>query len=154
MVTLRAVRKEERAEWIPFLLMADEAEEIIRQYLYDGELLAVTDGSKSVGIMLCTFPEEDTVQIKNMAVVQAHRGKGYGREAVEEVERMYGEQGYKRLIVGTANSSLTNFAFYQKTGFRFLEIRRNFFDDYPRVIEENGIRAVDMVVLEKPIEQN
>ena len=55
------------------------------------------------------------------------------------------------MIVGTANSSIDNIAFYQKLGFRMAEIKRDFFKAYPTPIFENGIRALDMIVFEKEL---
>ena len=58
-------------------------------------------------------------------------------------------QGYARLLVGTGNSSIGNLAFYQKCGFRFLRIERDFFskrDDSP--IYEEGILCRDLLLFE------
>ena len=55
------------------------------------------------------------------------------------------------MIVGTANSSIDNIAFYQKLGFRMAEIKRDFFKAYPTPIFENGIIALDMIVFEKEL---
>lgn len=42
-------------------------------------------------------------------------------------------------------------AFYQKSGFRMLGIRRDYFADYPEPIIENGIRGLDMVLFERQL---
>lgn len=53
------------------------------------------------------------------------------------------------MIVGTANSSIGNLAFYQKVGFRITEVKKDFFSKYPEPIFENGIQALDMIMFEK-----
>lgn len=57
------------------------------------------------------------------------------------------------MLVGTANSSIGNLAFYQKCGFRLCGIRRDFFLSYPQPIWENGIRALDMVMFERDLHE-
>ncbi len=59
------------------------------------------------------------------------------------------ERGYHRIIVGTGNSSIDNLAFYQKLGFRFRSVVRDFFTlHYPEPIFEHGIQWCDMIILD------
>ena len=51
--------------------------------------------------------------------------------------------------LGTGNSSIRNLAFYQKVGFRFQSVLRDFFVEYyEEPIFENGIPCKDMVILD------
>jgi ribosomal protein S18 acetylase RimI-like enzyme len=54
--------------------------------------------------------------------------------------------GGRSLLVGTANSSLDNIAFYQKCGFRMYEIRRDYFAYIQPPVLEYGILLRDMLV--------
>ncbi len=54
--------------------------------------------------------------------------------------------GARTLLVGTANCSLDNIAFYQKCGFRMLAVKRGYFDYIQPPIVEHGIRMRDMIV--------
>lgn len=87
--------------------------------------------------------------MKNIALDGASRGKGIGRALIEDGIFRYTALGFRRMVVGTANSSIGNLAFYQKCGFRMSHIRRDFFLSYPEPIWENGIRAIDMVMFER-----
>lgn len=84
-------------------------------------------------------------EIKNLAIAPGNQGQGLGKKAIKLLQE---QPQVSRLVVGTANSSIDNLAFYQKCGFRFSDIRRDFFLQYPEPIFENGIRALDMLMLE------
>jgi hypothetical protein len=62
--------------------------------------------------------------------------------------------GTRRVIVGTASSSIGPIAFYQKTGFRLWTIERDFFNEergYPARVTENGILVRDMVWMDQTL---
>ena len=54
-------------------------------------------------------------------------------------------------FVGTGDGSVQNIAFYIRAGFRFAEIKTNFFEQYEQPIIENGIQLRDMIVLAKEL---
>ncbi|ASF41153.1 GNAT family N-acetyltransferase [Halobacillus halophilus] len=141
-----------RNDYMPYLLLADESEDIINGYINEGELYVMQFDNKEVGVVLFTFPSLDTVEIKNIAITEKARGHGIGKQAIQQAVQIFSKRHYARLIVGTANSSLGNLAFYQKAGFRFFEIRRDFFLHYPSPVFENGIQALDMVVFERTLQ--
>ncbi len=140
-----------RNGYMSYLLLADESEDIINGYINEGELYVIQFDNKEVGVVLFTFPSFDTVEIKNIAITEIARGHGIGKQAIQQAVHIFSKRHYARLIVGTANSSLGNLAFYQKVGFRFYEIRRDFFINYPSPVFENGLQALDMVVFERTL---
>jgi ribosomal protein S18 acetylase RimI-like enzyme len=145
MVTLVPVRGD-REHLLPLLMEADESEAVVRSYLEEGELFAIRKNEEEVGVALF-LRDGDEVEIKNIAIVEGRRRQGLGRAALLQIERRAREAGAKRLIVGTANSSLGTLRFYQLAGFRISALRTGFFDVYPEPIWEDGIRARDMVML-------
>jgi RimJ/RimL family protein N-acetyltransferase len=52
----------------------------------------------------------------------------------------------RSVLVGTANSSLSNIAFYQKCGFRIDHVRRDYFSYFAQPVMEDGILIRDMLV--------
>ncbi|NDI37153.1 GNAT family N-acetyltransferase [Chengkuizengella sediminis] len=104
-----------------------------------------------IGVTLIIEENKRTVEIKNMAVTLSEQGKGYGKEIIKLICELYRIKGYEYIVVGTANSSLWNLAFYQKAGFRITHVRSNFFADYPEEVWENGIQALDMIMMGKKL---
>lgn len=146
---LQWVGREDRTRYMEYLLMADESEDAIHTYLFEGEMFAILVDGRTKGAVLLTFPEEAIVEIKNISLVTDSRGQGYGKAVIDELFRMYKSKGKTKMVVGTANSSIGNLAFYQKAGFRVTGIKKDFFRNYPEPIFESGIRALDMIIFEK-----
>lgn len=148
-LTLNEIEINAREKFIDYLLMADENEEIVEKYIQTGKMYSINDLNEIVGVILFTFPTEEVVEIKNLALIESSRVKGYGNEVIQRAVCLFQEKGYRKIIVGTANSSIGNLTFYQKAGFRIVSIRKNFFLNYPEPIIENGMRALDMILFEK-----
>jgi ribosomal protein S18 acetylase RimI-like enzyme len=149
MIALEAVVGS-RESWIPLLLEADGSEPVVRSYLDEGELFAILEGDETAGVLLA-IREGDTLEIKNLAIAAARRGRGVGRAAIGALAERATASGVTRLTVGTANSSLDALRFYQRVGFRIAGVRRGFFASYPEPIVEDGIRALDMVMLDREL---
>lgn len=142
----------ERLDYLPLVLMADDSEQQVRGYLQKGILyVAMLDG-EAAGIALAIPVRLGEVELKAIAVDRAIQHQGIGTQLLELVMRALEHQGYTRVVLGTGNSSIGQIAFYQKTGFRFWKIERDYFTPergYPEGIEENGIPLRDMVWFER-----
>jgi GNAT superfamily N-acetyltransferase len=136
----------DREPFVPLLLEADEAEEVLRSYLHDGRLFDLRHDGRSVGVALLLRDAEQT-EIKNIALREGERGKGLGRAAIDAIAQLAAGEGARSLIVGTADSSPGTIAFYRACGFEPAGVRRGFFDAYPEPVIEDGVRARDMVML-------
>ena len=151
---LLPIGQNERKNYLNYLLLADESEEVVNTYLNDGEMFAIQYNQEIAGAALFTFHPNYVVELKNIALNPACQGKGAGKLVVCKAFAYYKERGFRKMIVGTANSSIGNLAFYQKAGFRMTAIRKGFFEKYPEPIFEDGIRALDMVMFEKDLTEN
>ncbi|WP_253701188.1 N-acetyltransferase [Bacillus sp. FJAT-29814] len=151
-VVLKSVEQDHRKLYMEWLLLADESEEIVKGYINDGEMFSVLYEGQAAGVILFTFHPGHMVEVKNMALAENFRGMGLGKMILQEAFEIYRAQGMQKMIVGTANSSIANLAFYQKVGFRMSEIKKDFFKKYPEPIYEYGIRALDMVMFEKSLQ--
>jgi ribosomal protein S18 acetylase RimI-like enzyme len=132
---------------LALLLEADDVEEHIRGYLDRGQLFEIHEGDALIGVAVLVA-DADAVEIWNIALSEEHRGRGSGRRAIGLIAGQCRQNGASRLSVGTSDCSLGTIAFYRKVGFRFAGVRKGYFDDYPVVVVENGIRARDMVMFE------
>ncbi len=101
--------------------------------------------------MVC-WEEDEPGEIVYIAVAAALRGHGYGKQIIQALQNELRRRGGRSLLVGTANSSLENIAFYQKCGFRMFEIRRDYFAYIQPPVVEHGILLRDMLVLRYDVE--
>lgn len=138
----------DREALVPLLLEADGSETVLRGYLHEGELYRILADDGSVGAVLLIPEGSDAVEIRNIALWPAHRGRGLGRATIEAVAVLALAEGAARLLVGTADSSVGTAAFYRRVGFHDAARLVGFFDDYPEPVVEDGITAHDMVRFE------
>ncbi|ALC80245.1 MULTISPECIES: GNAT family N-acetyltransferase [Bacillus] len=146
-VHLEEIIMNDREKYLDYLLLADEDEQIVKQYINEGDMYSISMDGQLVGIILFVYHQQRVVELKNLALVPEWRGRGIGKAVLQKTFDIY--KGMEKIIVGTANSSIENIAFYQKAGFRMTEIRRGFFEKYAKPIFENGIQALDMVMFER-----
>jgi ribosomal protein S18 acetylase RimI-like enzyme len=139
----------ERERFLPLLLLADESPQQVRSYMHSGDLYAFVGQSEvAVGIVLTIPAEQNSVELKAVAVDTTQQNRGIGRRMLAAVIEELRRRGVRRAIVGTANAGIGQLAYYQKAGFRLSRIERDFFSPargYPAVMEDNGIRLRDMV---------
>ena len=140
---------ENKKQYLDLLLLADEQEDMIDRYLDKGRMYVLDDN----GIKCeCVITDEGNgvLEIKNIATVSEHQGKGYAKALIGFVVKKYKEQ-YTVLQVGTGDSPLT-IPFYEKCGFVRSHSIPNFFtDNYDHPIFECGVQLVDMVYLQKAL---
>lgn len=150
-ILIIAVAKEMREKHLPLLLEADPNEAIVREYLHTGDLFLIKRDQHVIGVCLFTSPKSHTIELKNIAIKSTIRNQGYGKTVIQQASIYYKQKGYREMIVGTANSSIDNIAFYQKLGFRLFDIDPDFFTKYPEPIYENGILARDRLIFVKSL---
>ena len=140
---------ENKKQYLDLLLLADEQEYMIDRYLDKGRMYVLDDN----GIKCeCVITDEGNgvLEIKNIATVSEHQGKGYAKALIGFVVKKYKEQ-YTVLQVGTGDSPLT-IPFYEKCGFVRSHSIPNFFtDNYDHPIFECGVQLVDMVYLQRAL---
>lgn len=142
----------DRERFLNLLMLADPEEAVVRAYLGQGWLFALFEDTRLYGVMLLLEHNARTLEIKNIAVDEKAQNKGYGKQLLEKAKSFGREQGYHTLMVGTGNSSLPVLFFYQKAGFRFRSVIRNFFvDNYQEPIFENGLQCMDMIILDQEL---
>ena len=90
-------------------------------------------------------------EIQELAIAAERQGQGLGRRFVEWLVDQARQRGRQRMLVGTANSSINNIAFYQRIGFRMDCVRRDYFRYYREPVYENGIRIGDTPVFSREL---
>lgn len=146
-IVIRQAHPDEIELLIPMLLQAEESERALRwglKNLVDAVYRADADGAL-VGAATMQW-RGDPCEIMELAVVPERHGQGIGRRLVDWLIEQARRRGKSAVLVGTANSSIGNVAFYQKTGFRMDHVRKDYFRYYREPHYENGLQILDMLV--------
>ena len=141
--------KENKKQYLPLLLLADEQESMIDRYLDRGTMYVLDDhGIKCECVV--TDEGKGVLELKNIATEPEYQGKGYGKALIDFVATKYRGE-YSILQVGTGDSPST-VPFYEKCGFTRSHSIKNFFvDHYDHPIYECGVQLIDMIYLQKRI---
>jgi ribosomal protein S18 acetylase RimI-like enzyme len=146
-MVIRSLKNDEQPPW-DLLLLADPSEELVSAYLNDSFFYVADLDNSVVGIIVLFPKSKNIVEIMNIAVSEYMQGKGIGSKLIKHGIEAAKEDGYKTVEIGTGNSSISQLALYQKTGFRIIGIDQDFFvRHYPEPIYENGIQCRDMIRL-------
>ena len=130
----------------PLFELAEDSQRELDAYIGAGEVLVAVEGEERVGHLQLVGDE-----IKNMAVVEAHRGHGVGRALVVAAIEHARREHVAVLRVATGAADTGNLRFYQRLGFRMLSIERDAFttaNGYPPGLEVDGIELRDRVWLD------
>ncbi|MBR1565829.1 MAG: GNAT family N-acetyltransferase [Oscillospiraceae bacterium] len=137
---------ENKRDYLPLLLLADEQENMIDLYLDRGTMFVLEEDGIIKGECVVTDEGAGVLEIQNLAVTQEYQGKGYGKQLIEYVVNRY-KNRYKVLQVGTGDSPLT-VPFYEHCGFVQHHIIKNYIvDHYDQPIFEGGKQLIDKVYL-------
>ena len=139
---------ENKKEYLPLLLLADEQEDMIDRYLERGRMFVLSDGGVKSECVV-TDEGDGVLEIKSLATVPEYQGRGYAKALIEFLLREFAHR-YTVLQAGTGDSPRT-VPFYEKCGFVRSHVLPGFFTencDHP--IYEDGVRPTDMVVLRRP----
>ncbi len=137
---------ENKRDYLPLLLLADEQENMIDLYLVRGTMFVLEDDGIVKGECVVTDEGDGVLEIQNLAVAQEYQAKGYGKQLIEYVVSHYKDR-YKVLQVGTGDSPLT-IPFYEHCGFIRHHIIKNYIvDHYDQPIFEGGKQLIDKVYL-------
>lgn len=147
----------DRRPLLPLLLLADD---VAARYLDDGDLWVVDDpsGVAAVGAVL-TIPvpgEVGVVELRNVAVAEAHQGRGTGRAMLAALVDALAAQGWRRAVVATGTADPRTYVFYQRCGFRPHHVERDVFTvgngyDPERLREPNGLVHLDVLWLDREL---
>ncbi|EIT84228.1 GNAT family acetyltransferase [Fictibacillus macauensis ZFHKF-1] len=134
---------------LSLLLLADPSIKKVRASLAQGTCYLARLQDKTIGCLVLVPLSQQTIEIMNIAVDPTYHRQGIGTQLLAYAKTMVQREGYATLEVGTGNSSIGQLAFYQKAGFRMVDIQPDFFLlHYDEPIIENGILCRDMIRLQ------
>ncbi|AWE06826.1 GNAT family N-acetyltransferase [Lysinibacillus sp. 2017] len=139
-----------KKQFLPLLLLADEQESMIDRYLERGELFVLEEASEVRAICVVTNEGDGLFEIKNLATIPNQQRKGYGKQIVSYACNYFAKLGHT-MQVGTGDSPLT-IPFYEACGFIKSHSIENFFtENYDEPIFEAGKQLVHMIILRKKL---
>lgn len=138
--------KENKKQYLPLLLLADEQEDMIDRYLERGDMFVLEDGGVLAECVV-TREGDGVYELKNIAVAPDCQRRGYGKQLIEFAFSYYGD--CERMLVGTGDVP-SSLGFYHSCGFTESHRVKNFFTDhYDHPMFEDGKQLVDMVYLKR-----
>lgn len=139
----------------PLLLLADPHIDMINSYIHESFLYGIPAGNEYIGVYALYPIDETSVEIKNIAVREDRQQQGIGKLLLHHAFSEAQKRGFREIIIGTGNSSISQLSFYQKLGFEVSGLKKNFFTEhYKEPIYENEIQCKHMIVLSKQLESN
>lgn len=146
-IAIRQARDDELEVLIPILLLAETSERALRWGLSNlvDAIYRMDDNEHLVGAATMKW-RDDPCEIMELAIVTEFQRQGLGKQFVAWLLQEAKQRGKKQMLVGTANSSISNIAFYQKCGFRMDCVRQDYFWYLSQPSYENGIQVQDMLV--------
>lgn len=141
--------KENKKQFLDLLLLADEQESMIDNYLERGELFALYDnGLRSICVV--TDEGDGIYELQNLATCESYQGQGYGKRLVGHISDYYCGRG-STMLVGTGDVPWI-VSFYQQCGFVLSHRLENFFvEHYDHPIFDGDIQLIDKVFLRKEL---
>lgn len=152
-ITIREANQDEIEELIPLLLLAEASERGLRWGLANlvDAVYRMDDDGYLVGAATLRW-RDDPCEIQELAIAEERHGQGLGRRFITWLLDQARQRGKRQILVGTANASIGNIAFYQKCGFRMDHVRQDYFRYYREPVYENGIQIRDMLVFRYDLE--
>jgi ribosomal protein S18 acetylase RimI-like enzyme len=146
------VRKIPDNEDMPYglLLDADPSMEVISKYLDLSEIYVAILEDKIIGTFVLYPVDNETFEIKNIAVDERLQRRGIGKLLLNKAEQISVSKGAKQIDIATSNASFEALSLYQKAGFDMRSLKKNFIiENYPEPLFDNGIQCRHMIVLTK-----
>jgi ribosomal protein S18 acetylase RimI-like enzyme len=144
-------RETAKEKFMDLLLLADEQESVIKEYLDRGELHALYDDGELRAVCVVTDEGDGVFEIANLAVRTGSQRKGYGKKLVSHIFEAYTGR-CRQMIVGTGDSPNT-VPFYEACGFKFHHRVKNYIlEHYDHPVYEGGVQLFDKVYFVKNLE--
>ncbi|WP_346699696.1 GNAT family N-acetyltransferase [uncultured Alistipes sp.] len=130
------------------LLLADESEASVNDYLPRSRCYAAFEGGQIIGQYLLLHTRPFTAEVVNIAVTPDRQRQGVGTALLQHAIRSAREAGFRILEIGTGNSGTGQIALYERCGFVRCGVDVDYFrKHYPAPIFENGVECRHMVRL-------
>lgn len=147
------IRRTENPSY-PLLLLADEGEASVADYIRRGVCYAARHAGETLGQYVLLHTRPFTAEVVNIAVAPAFQRCGIGTALLHPAIRTAREAGFRRLEIGTGDVGIGQIALYERCGFVRTGLDRDYFRKYyPAPIYENGVECRHMVRLSMELQR-
>ncbi len=130
------------------LLLADESEASVADYIGRGTCYATYDDGRIVGQYVLIHTRPLTAEVVNIAVTPDRQRQGIATALLAHAVDTARRAGFRLLEIGTGDCGLGQIALYERCGFVRCGIDEDYFrKHYPAPIFENGLECRHMVRL-------
>jgi GNAT superfamily N-acetyltransferase len=134
----------------PLFELADDSPTSIDHSLGLGRVLVARDNHDAIigHLQLVAGRTRGTHEITNIAVLEPEQGRGVGRCLVEHALAVCRDEGGYEVIVVTATADIGNLRFYQRCGFRAVEVISDAFTPatgYAADLVADGVPVLDAI---------
>jgi putative acetyltransferase len=106
--------------------IADELGRIEEYYLRrDDQAFWVADAGGVVGMVGIEHRDDQTAELRRMAVEKAQRRKGIARELLATAEAFGRSRGYRRVVLSTSELQTAAMRLYESSGYRLVREEKN-----------------------------
>jgi len=150
MISISKAEEAEKRRYLPLLLLADEAEDMIDRYLWRGDLFVMEEDGETLAVAVVTDEGGGVCELQNLAVTPSRQRQGLGCAMVRYVLDAF-RYRFDTMTVATGDSPL-HLRFYRKNGFAVSHRLVNYITEhYDHPIYEDGVLLKDKVVLSQPL---
>lgn len=130
------------------LLLADESEASVADYIHRGTVYAALHEGRIVGQYVLLHTRPFTAEVVNIAVSPDCQRQGIATALLRHAVETARTAGFRLLEIGTGDCGLGQIALYERCGFVRSGIDVDYFrKHYPAPIFENGVECRHMVRL-------
>ncbi len=130
------------------LLLADESEASVADYIDRGTCYAAYDNGQIVGQYVLLHTRPFTAEVVNIAVVPDRQRQGIATALLRHAVETARKAGFHLLEIGTGDIGIGQIALYERCGFVRCGVDTDYFrKHYPAPIFENGLECRHMVRL-------
>lgn len=138
---------ENKLRLLDLLLIGDEQENLVMQYINTCDLFVFEQDGVEAAVCAVALHDDNTLEIKNIAVRPEFQRRGIGRNMLQFVEEKYSQ--CSSFFLGTGDSPLT-VPFYESCGFSRSGVIPDYFtQNYDHPIFEAGVQLRDMIIFKK-----
>ncbi|MBM7624802.1 GNAT family N-acetyltransferase [Sporohalobacter salinus] len=141
-LTKRAFQHYNVSSCSPVTPALSETLEDVREDIKEKNILIAYLHGKPVGSVRFYSSNGEDFYLSRLGVIGKYQNQNIGRRLVAEVEKRAKAKGGERIILYSAYSSKGLMGFYQKLGYKIVEIRND--PDYTRAVIQKELEQVDV----------